>query len=89
MNDYGRHNLVTQFRCSQCGTVLELTYDPTEKAKKSCEYASTGITGASMVQLSVHIHPCRTCVGTPTQQLEELKTILGKSVEDYLTKETK
>lgn len=74
MNNFGRINLITRFKCSVCGTQLSLSYD---KPNKSGEYTQDGFTGSDKLEQNIYIEPCEICVGVPAKQLATLKRILN------------
>lgn len=68
-----RQFLVTKFKCSACGGLLDLNYN----APKNCsDYAEGEPTGAAMVQQFVAIDPCHQCMRPARDVQQALKTLL-------------
>ena len=75
MSNFGRHNLVTRFKCSKCGNQLSLSYEKEANAKGS-EYENDNITGGNKVENNIFIEPCKVCIDKPQKELDTLRKIL-------------
>jgi hypothetical protein len=85
VSNFNRNHLVTVFHCTDCGTPLNLSYEPKESANKTAlRNQVDGITGASKVENHLYIEPCRKCIGDarkPLQQMREALAALDKESE--------
>lgn len=73
MDNTGRVNLITRFKCAKCGSQLSLSYD---KEKSSNDYENDGITGAFKVENDVFIEPCVSCLSKFKEPLEALQRVM-------------
>lgn len=76
MKDSMRYNLVTNFKCVNCGNKLELSYEGNKNSDYKPE-TYDGITGAKKVEMSIYIHPCRKCYDEATAPIKALQSILN------------
>ena len=73
-DDFGRHHLVTKFKCSACGTMLTLTYNKL----KGSDHTPREPTGASMLNNVIGINPCSGCVAPVVKLKEAMISLLQK-----------
>lgn len=73
----GRDFLVTKFKCAECGSNLQLSYEKRNEPKY-LDDCRDGITGANKVEQNIFIEPCHKCVDEVLKDMEDLKGIFGK-----------
>lgn len=71
-----RVNLVTRFKCAECGNQLSLCYNNDAKQTQDDYDESDKITGACKVENDIYIEPCKYCVEKPKKDLETLRSLL-------------
>lgn len=75
MSNSGRNHLVTRFRCTDCGEYLDLSYEPKEKLSHLTQRDEV-VTGASKVENTLYIEPCRGCVGKAQRPIALMREAL-------------
>jgi hypothetical protein len=70
-----RYNLVINFRCTECGGKLQVSYDQPKIFPYQPD-ASDGITGAAKVEKSISVYPCQDCFHKANAPLQALRQIL-------------
>lgn len=79
-----RHNLIMHFRCSECGTKLELVYPEkvSEEATANRQTYHDEPTGAACCYVpDVFISPCSGCIEKYTGQAKKLVAAVKAMVE--------
>jgi len=78
MSNYGRNNLIMHFACAECGNLLDLVYDSSEKVTSETFSEIKGHhpsepTGAYCRYVpTVQILPCRPCIEKYTKSAKKL-----------------
>lgn len=79
--DSSRHFLITNFRCAKCGHRLTLNYEVPREVVDVYENLHQP-TGADMVENTVAINPCKTCVKPAKEAGEAIKLLLSLAGEE-------
>lgn len=81
MSNIGRSFLVTKFNCAECGTDLELSYEPRGGSRQSGfeDNVSDGITRASKKENFIFIEPCKKCVKEANKDMDTSREIFKKN----------
>jgi len=72
--------LETHLRCAECGTNLSLSYEKEARLTTQKSTKASNITGASKVEISVFIEPCRVCMEPAENILKAVKVLQDKGV---------
>lgn len=77
--DNDREFLVTKLRCSECGEILQMTYEE-PKVKTEYKPSATGEpSGGFMVQQFVFVRPCRKCKRHTDRITDAVRTLIQES----------
>jgi len=70
-HDHTRFNLVTRFKCAQCGEMLKLT----NKEQTGYDLTPDEPTGMEMVGVTIGVYPCEKCLA-PLGEMKRAVRIL-------------